>query len=468
MAGASFSSIGSGIDFSAIADAIVAQSARPIVQLQSKRSQMSGRSDALKQLNAKLVSLTEATRALTDQNLGSGMSAISSNSTTLTASVSGTPAAGTHVITVDRLATSLAQASRSYATTTTSILAGGATEATFELRKGGAASGTPITITAANDSLEGLRDAINDAKAGVTASIVDVTGDGTGNQLVLNSTETGAAGRVELVETTATGTGADLTIRTLNPAGAPADFNDLNASLTINGLAISRSTNTVSDALDGVSLTLKEEGTSSLKVSQNTSAIEGKLIAFVDAYNAVVDFAAAQYAPNSAGQPGGILAGDSTLRSVQQQLRNALNAFSTANGGSLSSLTEIGLGRSETGKLTLDKTVLNDKISTSFADVQALLSGADDTKTGLANSILAVAEGLSDSVTGQVQKAIDGYKSSIAGIDKSIAAQQERLEALRASLKQQFAIADAAIGQLNGQGSAVSAALKALEVKPRD
>jgi hypothetical protein len=103
------------------------------------------------------------------------------------------------------------EASKSFATLETPILAGRAASATFELRQGGASSGKPITINSTNNSLAGLRDAINAAGAGVVASVADA-GGGAQKRLVLNSTATGAAGRVELVETTATGTGASLAL----------------------------------------------------------------------------------------------------------------------------------------------------------------------------------------------------------------------------------------------------------------
>ena len=80
-------------------------------------------------------------------------------------------------------------------------------------------------------------------------------------------------------------------------------------------------------------------------------------------------------------------------------------------------------------------------------------------------TLVATAAGFSDSVTGSIKGVIDNYATSIAGLDKSIASQTERLAALRASLTRQFSVADAAIGQLNAQSTALTAALKALEPK---
>jgi flagellar hook-associated protein 2 len=467
MAGSiNFSGLGSTIDFGKLTEAILAERSRPLAKLQTKSADYTKRSDALKQLNTQLAILTEAVGALTKGDLGTGRQASSSASTIATSTATTTAATGTLSLTVTRLATNLTQASRVYAATSSAVLAGGATTATFELRKGGASTGTPITIDATNNSLAGLRDAINNAKAGVTATIVDVDVAGTQNKLVLTSTATGEAGRVQLVETTATGTAADLNLTSLNPPGATTDFSALDASLTINGLTITRSTNSISDAVSGVTLDLKGAGAANITVSASTSDLSEKISTFVKAYNDVQDFIAAQYTKDSQGRPTGPLAGDPTLRTVLEQLRSAVGASSTTNGGAFTNLTQIGTGRDGSGKLTLDSTVLNDKLANSPGDVQALLSGKTASQTGLAHSIYDTYSKLSDSLTGVVQTAIKGYQDSIKSLDKSIAARLARLDTLRDVLTRQFAAADAAISQLNGQSTALASLIKALE--PRD
>ena len=456
----SFSGIGSGIDFTKIRDAIIASRSRPITQLQSKSNSYSGRVDALKKLNASLAALTSAADALQNKEIGSTRTAVSSDASILTSSATGAASLGQFDVSVTRLATNLTQASRSYASTSTPVLAGGATTATFELRKGGATSGTSITIDSTNNTLAGLRDAINNSGAGVTATIVDLNGDGTQQQLVLSSKDTGAANRIELVETTSTGTSADLNLRNLNPIDG--DFSKLDALLSVNGLSITRSTNTVTDAVTGVTLNLKKAGTVSVQISTSTE-IKGKLEAFIDAYNAVQDFVAGQYKKDDKGKPTGVLVGDPTLAAVQKQLREVVSRDSTTNGGSLISLSEIGVGRDENGKLKLDSTVLSDKLKNSYDDVKALLVGESSTETGLAQSIHTVVNSLSDSVTGTVQTAITGYQDSIKSIGESISHKLENINRLRDMLTRQFAAADAAIGQLNGQGTSLTNILKSLQ-----
>lgn len=457
MAGVNLSGSGSSIDFSTLIDAVVAQRMRPVSQLQSKSTDLSKRGDALKQLNTKLAALAGAAKALTDRDIGSGRQSASSNVEVSTVSSTEAAPEGTFKLNVVRLASSLSQSSRIYNSVASPLLAGGATSAAFELRKGGASSGTSITIDASNNTLEGLRDAINDANAGVTASIVDVSGAGN-YKLVLNSNETGAAGRVELVETSATGTGADLGLTSINPPGAVLDFSALNASFSVNGLELTRSSNDVSDAITGLTFSLKGSGAATVTVAAKTAEIGNKLADFINAYNSVQDFVAGQYTKDAQGRPSGVLAGDPTLRSVQQQLRGLVGANSTTNGGAFKNLTQIGVNRDDSGRLTLDSAALTEQLTKSFEDVKALLAGKTGSQIGVANAVYNSVSKLSDG--GAVQSAIDGYQASVKRIDKSINAQLDRINNLRQSLTKQYAAADAAISQLNSQGTSLTNIIK--------
>ncbi len=455
----SFSGVGSGIDFNAVRDAILTSKSAPIAQLQTKIGTYNNRVDSLKQLNTSLATLTSAVAALTSRDLGTGRNAVTGDATIVTATAGVTAALGQIDLNVTRLATNLTQTSRSFTATTAPVLAGGAATATFELRKGGAATGESITIDSTNNTLAGLRDAINAKNAGVTASIVDVGGDGTRQQLVLSSKDTGQSGRVELVETTATGTLTDLNISSLNPPDG--DFTKLDASFSVNGLTITRPSNTVSDAVSGVTLTLKKTGAASVNITQSTD-IENKLRGFVNAYNAVQDFVAGQYKKDGSNRPTGVLAGDSTLRNVQQQLRSVVGAKSEDNGGTLSSLTQLGITSTDDGHLAFDAGILNDQLKTNPDDVKALLFGKAETQKGIFQSVSQLSSGLSDAVTGTVQTAITGYQSSIKNINDTITDRLININELRASLTKQFAAADAAIGQLNGQNTSLTNILKSL------
>ncbi len=461
--GINFSGVGSGIDFGMIADAIMLQQSRPVAQLQSRRTTLDGRAQSLRQLNTLLASLTEAARTLDDRTLGTSRAATSSDTNIASATSTSDALPASYTLKVVRLASAHAESTGNFASTTATLLAGGETSVTLKLRTGGDSSkDVPITIGESNNSLAGLRDAINNANAGVTAAIIDVSGKGTENRLVLNSNMTGAKGRVELVDDSSSQTFAALNLAALNADVEAGDYTALDAKFELNGLTLYRSANTVSDALTGVTLNLKAAGTTSVSVAASTEDLNLKVRSFVDAYNGVQEFINAQYKPDGKGKPGGVLAGDVTLRSVQSQLRNAVGADFKTQGSAFSNLTQIGIGRDETGKLKLDTAMLGDKLKTSFADTKALLVGAEPA-TGLAKAMHNSFKAMSDQITGSVQEAIKGYTSSVASLDKTIAAQQERLDAMRASLTRRFSIVDAAIGQLNGQGQKLSGVISSLQ-----
>lgn len=459
MASISFSGIGSNIDFDTIRDAILAQRAVPITKMQTKVNNYTNRTAALKQINGALAGLTSAAEELQNRDLGTGR--IAGNDAALVATATATSAAnlGGFELNVARLATSLTQTSRSFAAKTTPILAGGATEATFELRTGGETPGAEIRIDSTSNTLEGLRNAINAKNIGITATIVDVRGDGSEQQLVLSSKESGAKGRVELVETSATGTGANLNLRSLNPPDG--DFSKLNAEFSVNGLTLTRPTNTITDAVDGVSLTLKKAGSAGLNVTQS-GEIENKLRAFVNAYNSVQSLIGAQYQKDSKSRPTGILAGDPTLRSIQQQLTSVVNGINDRNGGAFNSLSQIGITTQSDGQLDFDSGVYSEKLNTASADLRALLFGKTTAEKGVFQNLSTISKGLSDSVTGSVQAAITGYESSISALNTTISKRSENIAALRVSLTKRFSAADAAIGLLNSQQSSLTSLAKSL------
>lgn len=447
-------SASSGIDFTTLTNSIIADRSKPITQLQTQSSTLSKRSTALKQLNTKLAALTSAAKSLKDQSLATGHLATSSNNSVLSVSATDSAANSSFGVSVTRLASSLTQQSRSYSSSSTAVLTDGNTSATFELRKGGASSGTAITIDSSNNSLAGLRDAINKAGAGVKAIIIDTDGTGTQNRLVLTSTDTGSAGRVELVETSSTGTASDLGLTSTNIDGN--GFASLDASFSIGGIALTRSSNAISDAISGVTLNLKATGTSTVNIDTDTSDVSSDIRTFVAAYNDVQDFINSQYTKDSSGKFTGALVSDSTLRSVQQQIREALGTSSTTNGGTFTNLTQLGIGRDQDGKLTIDNTTFSNALTNNLSDVRSLLAGSDSSTTGIASTIYDSFNKLSDSITGSVQSAIAGYDASVKSLNSSITDQVDRLSALKDSLTRQFAIVDAAIAQLNNQNSSLT------------
>lgn len=455
MANSNLTGLGSGIDFGVITDSIIASRSRPLTQLVNRQTNIQSRSAAVKQLNSGLITLQQAFSALKDSTLGSGLTATTSAKDVVTATATTSAPLGNINLQIDGLATNLIQSSNSFTSTQTPILANGATSATLELRKGGASTGTSITIDSSNNSLAGLRDSINSANAGIKASIIDGKGDGSQNYLLLSSTDIGSNGRVELVETSQTGTVDGLGIHNLNTPNN--SFGDLDAKLKVNGLSITRSSNTISDITSGVTFTLKTTGSATISVNKDTNPLRDKISNLVSAFNGVQDLVNGQYKSDANGKPQGVLLGDANLHSIQGELRNIFNNANN-NGGKFQNLTNIGISQDTNGRLTINQTQLDQSLKDSLTDVQALFAGKTSNNKGIATTLADSIDGLSQNL----QSAITGFDASVKSINNSIIDQQNRLTALRSSLTHRFSVIDSAIGQINSQTSSLTSIVNSL------
>ncbi|QLG87399.1 flagellar filament capping protein FliD [Chitinibacter bivalviorum] len=235
-----------------------------------------------------------------------------------------------------------------------------------------------ITIDASNNTLTGLRDAINKAGVGVTASIVN---DGSGYKLAMVSTDTGESNALKITTTDSDGDNSDtsgLSMLAFNAAtGGASNLAQTqaaqNANLKIDGIAISKSTNTVSDAVDGVTLTLNKITTSAvnMSVSQNTGAITKNVQDFVKAYNDLSKMLGDLTSYDPKTQNSGLLNGDVAVRSMQNSLRKAMTQMISGTGGDYNSLSRVGVSFDKNGVLSVDTTKFNAAMS---KDPQGVIS----------------------------------------------------------------------------------------------
>ena len=151
---------------------------------------------------------------------------------------------------------------------------------------------------------------------------------------------------------------------------------------------------------------------------------------FVTAYNEIVDFLHAQTAGED--QEAGALSGDSTVRTIERRLANVLSSgFAT---GSVTSLNELGIGTSQDGKLTFDKTDFESTLTDHFGDVMSMLAGP----SGLFASLRTVAEQVTDPTTGLLEPRIDGLSGEITDMEARIERQEARLDVEEERLRAQF------------------------------
>lgn len=251
---------------------------------------------------------------------------------------------------------------------------------------GSQTSGT-VTLDTKDQSLQGIRDAINKANVGVTATIVS-DGSGTPYHLVITSNKTGAKSSMKISVDGADGQPADPSIADLlafDPAGTQKLTQTSGAQdtkLTMNGIEVSSASTTVEDAIQGVSLDVASLGNTTLTVSKNTTAVTEAVNAFVKAYNDLNKTISGLTSYNAETKTGAALQGDSAVRSIQSQLRRQLGTTVEGLGGKLTNLSQVGIAFQKDGSLAVDSTKLNDAIANNFGDIGGLFAAMGSASDG--------------------------------------------------------------------------------------
>ncbi len=328
------------------------------------------------------------------------------------AAVSQKAQTGTHRITIEAVAQAHQLRSDALSSATDNLVDIGITAGDFEL------NGQTITI-GANDSLLDLRNKINDADSGVSASIV--TASPTEHYLVLAADDTGLANEITF-DAAATTTSLDLGFQD----GTNAIKNELqgaaDAELTVNGIGgITRGTNEIDDIIEGVTLSLAQaepDTELTLTIERDLNAIKTDLTSFVDSYNAMRDFIEDQRAEidrdpevdaDDDGDPTndtefGPLAFSSILRSLTSQLNSTVSSSVSAAADGFQSLGQIGIKVDSDFKLTIDEEELDNKLLTGAREIKKLF----EVDVSASDSRVAFSSVTSNTVPGTYYVGIDG------------------------------------------------------------
>ncbi|CDS50302.1 Flagellar hook-associated protein FliD [Polaromonas sp. CG9_12] len=328
-----------------------------------------------------------------------------------------------------------------------------------------------ITIDSSNNSLQGIRDAINGGDMGVTASIVD-DGSGTANRLVLTSNQTGETSSMRIV------VDGDPDVSSLlsnNPAGTQnltqttAAKNTVqqlqqtvtaqNTRLTVNGIAITSATNSVEGAVQDVTMTVAKVGTSSLKVQKDIDSAGNAIATFVNAFNSLQSVAKKLTAFDATSKSGAVLLGDSTLRNIQVGIRSALTSAQDDDGSGLTMLSQIGVSFQKDGTLALDSTKLKAALDSKMSGVANLFAGA---ASGYGTKMAALITGYTDTTGGVLTAATKGINTTLDMLAKQYTATSARVESTVARYKAQFTALDVMMSQMNQTSSYLTAQFEAL------
>lgn len=444
---ASFTSLGVGSNLpldTLLTNLTTAEKKRltPITQQQSSNT---ARLTAFGTLKSSLEKFQTANTALNDAALFKSTTAVSS-STDLTVSTTAGAAAGIYKISVSQLAQAQSIRTTTPVTDSKAIQGNSNSERTLVIKQDGKDKPLEIKLTSEQTSLEGLRDAINNADGGVSASIVKVKDND--YQLVLTSSETGLENQMSVSVQ-----GDDKLNQFISFNNPDVTGNNVeqiveaqDAKLSVNGINIERSSNTITDAPQGITLNMtKVVDDVTITVNKSDEKSTSAIKAWVEAYNSLVDtigsltkYTAVDPGAEKQDTSNGALLGDSTVRTIQTGIRGQFSA--SANSGNFQTLSQIGITQDgTTGKLKIDDDKLKKALSEHSVDVQQLLVG-DGKETGITTKIAGLVKGYladdgiidsaQDSINSTLKKLTKQYLSVSASIDDTIARYQAQFTQL--------------------------------------
>lgn len=458
MASVSSLGVGSNLNLGTLLDQLSASEQQRLTPLTTQQSSYKAKLTAWGVVKSSLQKVQTAADALAKANTIATTSVTSKN-TAFSATVGAGVAAGNYSVEVTQLAQAQTLTSAEFSSNKDAI--GGTTSnnsRTITITQPG--QKTPMTVTLTDDqtSLTGIRDAINKQQGSVTASIIKADDDS--YYLSLTSKDTGETNAMTIDVT------GDDTLKSklaydpkaTSGNGLSETVKAADAKLKINDIAISRSSNTITDAPEGLTLTLTQTNVGKpeqLTVARDNTAMKTAIQGFVDAYNSLQTTIASQTKYTSVDQgstsqdsSNGDLLGDGTLRSIQTQLRSMLTSAQPTDYATLSSM---GITQDINGKLQVDSTKLDKALTDKPGSITTFFAG--DGKTtgfGVETNKLLTDFLASD---GAVQSATDGINSSLKKLQTQIDTTTKSINDTIARYKTQFTQLDTLVNKLNNTGN---------------
>ena len=461
---------GSGIDFLKLArDLTDAEKAPREARLTSAKEASEAKISGLAVLKYNVQQLIDHFNKLHDASELATPTATSSDTTKVSVTATnGSALAGISDISVTTLAAAQRNKSNQYSSTTQSLNGGSAFTLTITP---GTGSATNVTVSAGSDTPAGIVSAINKANAGVTATLLAEDASSSNYRIVL----TGATGAANTFAVSSTLADSDLGFHdtgngnTTDNAGIKSIQNPANASLTYNGISITRSTNSINDVISGVTLSLNGThtggATTSINVVSDKSTLKTQLKDLVTIYNDV------QYAISELSDPdseeeevGGSLAKDyAVIRAVRDAIYDAVTADSSTPSGDITALRDIGVTLTRTGELSFDEATYDEVAASSFSDISIMLSAGttnqsryDGQSQGLAVDAIEELETLTDSVSGIFVKRTQSAAAAVLRYESDLDALELRYEAIYQRYVDQFTVMESLVNSLNSTRESMS------------
>ncbi|TDP85644.1 flagellar hook-associated protein 2 [Halanaerobium saccharolyticum] len=454
MADLSLGGLATGMDTQGIIDQLVAIEQRPILNYQQEISELEQTKGAWRDVNSRLDKLENKITDLKLSATYNSRTANSSNEDVVTATASNSADEATYSVTVKSTAKAQRLAGTRFDDASAPI-AGITAESTITINN------TDITISD-TDSLRDISNKINDADAGVNASIVD-------NHLVLETNETGVE---NALDTTKAGSFVDSNdvLKTLglldSTSGEITDAIEVqsasDAEIDINGITgITSSTNTFSEAVEGVTFNINpdavaNDGTdtafSSVSVSKDTGKATKAVQAFVDQYNSAMSFLDGKTDYDAETEKSAVLQGDSTAMRLQMRLRELVTS-KVKDSGDYKTLTSVGIEIDRDGVMSFDSSKFTEALENSSEEVANLFKAESESEgyDGMAVRMDSYLDQLMQSNTGLIPRRLDFYDNRIEGLNEDIEDVQRRVEMTRQRYVEQFAAMEEAISEMQSQ-----------------
>jgi len=391
-----------GIDVTSAVDAALYADRAPERQWQAEQSTISSQITALTTIQTALSSVSNDLDSLNDLSGPLAACTVSSSASGVSGTATAGAAIGSHIVSVQSLASSASWYSPSLPSSSSSL---GSSTLTIT-----AADGTQTSFNTGSgvNTLSDLASAINAAGIGVNASIVN---DASGSRLALVSSTTGSA--------------ADFTVSSSDPTFTMTRASTAaNASLTVDGIPISSATNTVTGAVTGLTLNLtgvtQANNPVTLTVGADTTQISQALSSFVSDYNSALSQVNSQFTYSTSSGSQGVLSADSTIRSLQSALEGvvAYNSPSTSGStGAIQSLSDLGITMNDDGSLSLDTSKLTNALANPAA-VQNFFQGS--ALNGFAQQFSSVVSQFNDPATGAITREVQNLNQQYSDLQSQV------------------------------------------------
>lgn len=455
MASISSLGLGSGLDLNGLLDKLTKAEQQRLTPYTTKQSSYNSQITAYGTLKSSLEKFDNLSKELAKEDFFKSTTASEHDAFKITTNAKAVP--GNYVVEVTKLAQAQTLTTQAaIGDQTTQLGAEGATDRSISITAGNPPKETKIPLSDDQTSLVEMRDAINGAKAGVTASIMRV-GDNQ-YQLAISSSTTGENNRVSIQVNNDDQLGDILNYDSKRSTSAMKEtVKAQDAELVVNGTAIKRSTNSINDALQGVTIDLKtktkDAEPQNLVISTNTAGTTDKIKEWVDGYNSLLDTfnSLTKYTPVKTGEAqnasNGPLLGDNTLRGIQSSIKSALSA--AQDNPELKGLGNLGIStNTKTGKLEIDSTKLKKALDDKPDQVTNFFVG-NGKDTGMATEIhneiqsYIKSGGIIENSTKSINTNLDRLNSQITTVTASIQNTIDRY-------KQQFVQLDTMMSKMNG------------------